>query len=99
MVSDALHALPVVDCKLAATRQVLLRIDAKGAVAAAHTTPGQYLKATLPFDEVPRPYAIASAPGQDIVELLLKVPEERTAPLLALGPEDKVTVGRPQGKG
>jgi NAD(P)H-flavin reductase len=99
MVSDALHALPVVDCKLAAARQVLLRVDGKGAVAAAHTTPGQYVKVALPFDEVPRPYAIASAPGNDVIELLLKVPEERVAPLLALGAEDKVTMSRPQGKG
>lgn len=99
MVSDALHALPVVDCKLAADRQVLLRVDAKGAVAAGHTTPGQYVKVALPFDEVPRPYAIASAPGQDVLELLLKVSEERVASLLALGADDKVTMGCPQGKG
>lgn len=99
MVTEAPHTLPVVDCKLAAARQVLLRVDAKGPIAQGHATPGQYVKMSLPIDEVPRPYAIASAPGQDVVELLLKVPEERVTALTQLGPDDRVTMSRPQGKG
>lgn len=99
MVTDAFHAVPVVDCTAAGARQVVLRVDAKGAVAAGHTTPGQYVKVTLPFDEVPRTYAIASAPGHDTIELLLKVPDERITQLLALGPGDKLAMSRPQGKG
>jgi NAD(P)H-flavin reductase len=95
--------VPVVEAKLAATRQVLLTLDAPHH-ADAHTIPGQY--ARLAFEDgVPRPYAIASAPhassgaGSSRFEFLLKVPEERVGPLLALGAGDKVAMSRPQGKG
>lgn len=99
MVSDATHLLPVVSATLAGARQVLLRLGVKGTpLHAAHTIPGQYLKLTLD-GAVPRTYAIASPPGTDDFELLLKVPEEQVAALLALGPGDRVSVGGPQGKG
>lgn len=99
MVSDATHLLPVVESKLVAARQVLLKVSAKGtSLPAAHTTPGQYVKLALDRG-VPRTYAIASAPGHHDIELLLKVPEEQVAGLLALGPDDRVSVSGPQGKG
>lgn len=101
MVSEALHSLPVVDCKLAAARQVLLRVDVRAvpAIREAHTTPGQYVKLTLPDDAVPRTFALASPPGVDDVELLLKVPEDKVAPLLAFGAQDRVAMSKPTGKG
>ena len=106
MGSDAAHLLPVVDCQLAAARQVLLQISAKStSLSAAYSTPGQYVKLALPTGDaregggVPRTYAIASPPGQENIELLLKVPQEHVAPLLALGPGDRVSVSGPQGHG
>jgi NAD(P)H-flavin reductase len=94
-----LAPVPVVEAKLAAARQVLLTLDAPHHKD-AHTIPGQY--ARLAFEDgVPRPYAIACAPGkhQGRFEFLLKVPEERVGPLLALGAGDKVAMSKPQGKG
>ncbi|HEY4221102.1 MAG TPA: NAD-binding oxidoreductase [Myxococcota bacterium] len=95
--TEALVPVPVVDTKLAAARQVLLTLEAPHHTA-AHLLPGQY--ARLAFEDgVPRPFAIASAPGSARFEFLLKVPEERVAPLLALGSGDKIQMGAPQGKG
>lgn len=89
--------MPVVEAKLAGQRQVLLTLDAP-ALLEHHTIAGQY--ARLAFEDgVPRPYAIASAPGSARFDFLLKVPEERTATLLALGAGDRVAMGHPQGKG
>jgi NAD(P)H-flavin reductase len=102
MESDAPLLLPVVQCQLAAVRQVLLRVSAQGTpLPAAHVAPGQYVKLALPDSEggAPRTYAIASPPGSDIIELLLKVPEEQVAPMLALGPDDRVSMSGPRGAG
>jgi sulfhydrogenase subunit gamma (sulfur reductase) len=97
--TDAPVPLPVVAAKEAATRQVLLTLDATGtSLPQAHTIPGQYARLVLE-DGVPRPFAIASAPGGSTFEFLLKVPAERVAPLLALGADDRIPMGRPQGKG
>lgn len=97
-------SLPVVDCRRAAARQVLLRVSAHEhrSLLAAHTTPGQYVKLALE-DGVPRTFSIASPPpvnnGGAEFEFLLKLPEEQLPGLLALGPDDRVQMGRPQGKG
>ncbi len=99
MLPEAPHLLPVVASKLLATRQVLLTVSAKGtSLPGAYQTPGQYVKLAIEGG-VPRSYAIASPPGRDDLELLLKVPEEQVAPLLALGPEDRVSVSGPFGAG
>src|SRR5688500_6492570 len=99
MVSDASVPLPVVDSKEVAARQVLLTLQARGtSLPAQHTAPGQYAKLTLDRG-VARTFAIASPPGGDTFEFLLKAPEEQMASLLALGPDDRVLMGRPQGKG
>jgi NAD(P)H-flavin reductase len=99
LVSDAPVPLPVVAAREVAARQVLLTLDGAGTGhPAAHTTPGQYARLVLE-DGVPRPFAIASPPGATTFEFLLKVPPERMAPLLALGPGDRIAMGRPQGKG
>lgn len=97
--SDAPCALPVVSAREIASRQVLLTLNARGTpLAQAHTRPGQYARLTLE-DGVPRPFVIASAPGSDHFEFLLKVPPERVTQLTALGADDRMTVGRPQGDG
>jgi NAD(P)H-flavin reductase len=96
---DSTMSLPVRSAREVAARQVLLTLDARGsAFGAAHTLPGQYARLTFE-DGVSRPVAIASAPGHNDVEFLLKMPAERVAELTALGPGDKVLVSKPQGKG
>ncbi|MBI1945411.1 MAG: NAD-binding oxidoreductase [Deltaproteobacteria bacterium] len=97
--SDAPLGLPVVSARELASRQVLLAVSVRGSgLAAAHTVPGQYSRLTLE-DGVARQFVIASPPGSSNFEFLLKVPPERVAALTALGPEDRVLVGRPQGAG
>ncbi len=97
--SDAPCALPVVSAREIAARQVLLTLSARGTpLAELHTRPGQYARLTFE-DGVPRPFVIASAPGSEHLEFLLKVPHERVAELTALGAGDRVLVGRPQGAG
>lgn len=97
--SDAPIPLPVVAAKEAASRQILLTLDAADThLPGAHTTPGQYARLVLE-DGVPRPFAIASPPGGTTFEFLLKVPPERFADLITLGPGDRVPMGRPQGSG
>ena len=94
-------SLPVVSACEVASRQVLLTLDATGtSLRAHHTTPGQYARLTLD-DGVARPMAIASPPSatHDVFEFLLKVLPERTASLAALGPEDRIRMAPPQGKG
>lgn len=97
--SDAPCALPVLSAREIAARQVLLTLSARGTpLAGLHTRPGQYARLTL-GDGVPRPYVIASPPGTDALEFLLKVPAERVPQLAELGTGDRVLVARPQGPG
>ncbi|OGQ13334.1 MAG: hypothetical protein A2138_08795 [Deltaproteobacteria bacterium RBG_16_71_12] len=97
--SDAPLALPVVSAREIASRQVLLALAVRGSpMAAAHTVPGQYARLTLE-DGVARQFVIASPPASPTLEFLLKVPPERVATLTALGPGDRVQVGRQQGDG
>jgi NAD(P)H-flavin reductase len=86
-------------CRAIGARHVLLTLTGRGsALVESYRVPGQYTR--LAFEDgVARPYAIASAPGHDDVEFLLKVPEEQVASLCALGPDDRVWAGRAQGPG
>ncbi len=96
---DPHASVPVVESKLAGSRQVLLTLE-HPAFVDAHTASGQYAKLAFEEGGVPRPYAIASPPGNGgRFEFLLKLPEERVGPALDLGPGDRVQMGRPQGKG
>jgi sulfhydrogenase subunit gamma (sulfur reductase) len=95
-----LHDLPLVFVKPLAARQALLAVDAGGtAVARGHLQAGQYCLHRLFADDVPRPVALASRPGRNQLELLLKAPEERLARVLSLVPGEKVALGVPQGRG
>lgn len=97
--SDAPLALPVVSAREIAARQVLLALSARGTpLMGAHTIPGQYSRLTFE-DGVPRELVIASPPGTACLEFLLKLPAERVADLTALGPGDRIPVGRPHGQG
>lgn len=97
--SDAPLALPVVSAREIAARQVLLSLSTRGTpLGNAHHVPGQYARLTLE-DGVARQFVIASPPGSANLEFLLKVPPERVASLTALGPGDRVLVGRVQGEG
>ena len=101
-----LNALPVLSLTEVGSRQALVVLDVEQSpVRASHTIPGQYVKAALWRDDVPRPYAVASRPGAPQLELLVKLPsgeardEERRAALLALMPGDRVKVSRCEGRG
>lgn len=101
-----LHALPVVSVTPVGARQALIVLDAAhSAVRASHTLPGQYVKAALRRDDVPRPYAIASRPDAGHLELLVKLPtgdapaEERRGALLSMLPGEKLRVSRAEGRG
>ncbi len=97
--SDAPIALSVVSAREIASRQVLLALAVRGTpLAAAHAVPGQYARLTFE-DGVPRQFVIASPPGSPTLDFLLKVPAERVDELTALGQDDRVLVGRPQGEG
>lgn len=99
MPDSGLHLLPVLDVRPAASKQVLLALGARGTpVQKGHVHPGQYALVKLGKD-VPRPFAIASPPGSDRVELLLKLPPEPTAAVLALTRDDKIAVSAPRGDG
>lgn len=106
MTMTELHTLPVLSVTPVGARQALVVLDdAHGAVRASHTIPGQYVKAALWRDDVPRPYAIASRPGSAALELLVKLPsgddpaEERRAALLSMLPGEKLRVSRAEGRG
>lgn len=101
-----LHALPVVSVTPVGARQALVVLDVEHSpVRASHTVPGQYVKAALWRDDVPRPYAIATRPDVAQLELLVKLPvgdapaEERRAALLSMLPGEKVRVSRAEGRG
>lgn len=106
-------ALPVVSMTEVGSRQALVVLDVEQSpVRASHTIPGQYVKAALWRDDVPRPYAVASRPGAAWLELLVKLPgreggegggdegsAERRAALLSLLPGEKLQVSRTEGRG
>lgn len=99
MSDAALHPLPVVAAVPAATGQLVLALRAAGTpVADAHAHAGQYALVQL-GDDVARPFAIASPPGSDPLELLLKLDPARDAFVRALGRDDRVPVGPPRGPG
>ncbi len=94
-----LHPLPVVDVQEAARGQLALVLNAAGtAVARDHAHAGQYALVQL-GDDVARPFAIASAPGEPKIEFLLKLPADRAAVLLGLARGDRVPVSAPRGPG
>lgn len=110
MTMTELHALPVVSVTPVGARQTLIVLDAEHSpVPIDHRIPGQYLKASLWRDDVPRPYAIASRPGSPTLELLVKLPagdaagdaaaEQRRTALLSMLPGEKVRVSRAEGRG
>ena len=101
-----LQALPVVSVTPVGARQAHVVLDVEHSpVRASHEIPGQYVKASLWRDDVPRPYAIASRPGSPTLELLVKLPagdapaEERRAALLTMLPGEKLRVSRAEGRG
>jgi NAD(P)H-flavin reductase len=101
-----LQALPVVSVTPVGARQALVVLDVDHSpVRSSHTIPGQYVKAALWRDDVPRPYAIASRPGSATLELLVKLPsgdapaEERRATLVSMLPGEKLRVSRAEGRG
>lgn len=95
-----LVSLPVLSVQAIAARQAFVVVDAAGSsVAATHTTAGQYVRARFFEDDVARPLALSNKPGTGTFELLVKVPDERLARLLALQKGDRVDVGPAQGKG
>jgi NAD(P)H-flavin reductase len=98
--SDApLHPLPVILAKPAAAGQLVLLLRAAGTpVAAEYAHAGQYALVKL-GDDVARPFAIASPPRAEPLELLLKLPPDRAAFVSALTDADRVPVGAPRGPG
>lgn len=101
-----LYALPVVSVTEVGARQALVVLDAEESpLRASHTVPGQYVKAALWRDDVPRPYAVASRPGAPWLELLVKLPagegpdEQRRAALVSMPQGDTVRVSRCEGRG
>lgn len=99
MSDQALHPLPVVEVQEAARGQIVLTLNAAGtAVARDHAHPGQYALVKL-GDDVARPFALASPPGDAKVEFLLKLPDDRAALLYGLAAGERVPVSAPRGPG
>ena len=93
-----LHTVTVASTAAPAEGLTLLELTA-GDWSGSHERPGQYLMFQAPFDDKPRPIAIASAPGRDPVALLLKAERDRQDALRALSPGDTVSCSSPAGPG
>lgn len=76
-----------------------LRVDTAGTPAAkTHVHPGQYALIALPGMD-PQPFAIASAPGELVLEFLIKGGTPLTDALIALHAGEQVLVSEAQGPG
>ena len=94
---DTLTETRVASCARVAARQVWLTLGPTP-LAASHTIPGQY--ALLSLDEgAGKPIALASAPGCDTFEMLLKPSHDVVEALAALVPGDVVRCSGALGRG
>ena len=81
-----------------AAGHVLLEL-APGPLAGAHERAGQYLMFQGPGDEKPRPMALATAPGRDPCQILVRADGDWADALLALKEGDTVQCSPPAGPG
>jgi NAD(P)H-flavin reductase len=93
-----LHQVKVEGAEAHGEGLTLLKL-ALGGWSQRHERPGQYLMFQAPFDDKARPIAIASAPGRDPLELLIKAEGDREASLRALSAGDTVSCSSPAGPG
>ena len=95
-----LSSIPSLEVHRIAARQVFLVLDVGlSALGATHVAAGQYVKAAVFDNDVPRPFALCNRPHTGTFELLIKAPDEGLAALLALQPGHRLAVGPAQGKG